>query len=672
MKNNLHNKISGSKIKNNISKLLVIAMIFTAVMGGFSDTAYGQMEISSIQDQISGANQYETAYQVAKANNPNPDTVVIVRGDKINGVPQVIDGLTASGIAGLENASTLLVEQNSIPSETKAALKDLNPKNVVIIGGPAAVSAKVHQEIYNLGITTKRVYGDNRYETAANVAKAMGTAKNDTAIIVDGNAVVDSLVAGPLAYNGYPILMVNNTRGDIPTATKSALKELGIEKVIIVGGTAVVSENIENQLNRLSGITVEKRFGGKNRVDTSLLLGAHLDYTKATSVSLINGVEYVDAVAASSLGAPVVYYNERHGMTEEIQQFIQSKGSVKLIGGTSIIQDAPAASQPETNAAQVIGSLENQYRSGYDQDSYLAIDIKSNQEMLIEGNSNSSNQFGWFQLRTADGKRVVSEFFDINRNGSYEARISLADAGISNQNRNQYEVLIFTAPERYTTYRSTYNGIMVQESASGLKFQRSLIYNDNMELFQKDNEVVAKDLDLSHLKPEDKITIENLAKEITKGITNEYDQVKAVHDWVAENIYYDYDGVRLNQRGRNDTMDTLNRRIAVCQGYAELTASLLRSIDIPTRMANGYALGASARNVSWSTADLSRSNHAWNEAYVDGRWIIMDATWNSTNRYENTKLTSGSIRSTYFDMSVEAFSITHKVFDRQRTIYFRY
>ena len=184
--------------------------------------------------------------------------------------------------------------------------------------------------------------------------------------------------------------------------------------------------------------------------------------------------------------------------------------------------------------------------------------------------------------------------------------------------------------------------------------------------------MVAKDLDLNHLKPEDQVIIKELAEEITEGINNEYDQVKAIHDWVAGNIYYDHDGVRYNQRGRNDTMDTLDRRIAVCQGYAELTASLLRSIGIPARMANGYALGASAGGATWETANLSSSNHAWNEAYVDGRWIVMDATWNSTNKYENGELTSGSIRSTYFDISIEALSNTHKIFDRQRTIFLRY
>jgi len=33
----------------------------------------------------------------------------------------------------------------------------------------------------------------------------------------------------------------------------------------------------------------------------------------------------------------------------------------------------------------------------------------------------------------------------------------------------------------------------------------------------------------------------------------------------------------------------------------------------------------------------TKTNHAWNEAFVDGKWIILDTTWDSFNYYENRK-----------------------------------
>jgi len=657
------------KMMKKLSMILAIAMMFTLVFAGIADTdytVYGQMEISSIEQHIIGADQYETAYKVAKLVNPNPSTVIIVRGDKVDGVPQVIDGLTASGIAGMENASILLVEKDHIPGATREALQDLKPNKGIIIGGTSAVSENVENELRSLGIQIDRLSGRSRVETAANVARKMGNAEEKTAIIVDGNAVVDSLVAGPLAHKGYPILMVNNNRGTIPEETKKVLAELKVEKVIIVGGYSVVSEDLEKQLNDLTGITVENRYGGRSRVQTSLILGEHEKFSNAESVSLVNGLEYVDAVAASTLGVPMVYYIERSGITEEIQEFITSKGSAQLIGGKTLTE------KTEESAAQEFSIASNIYRSGFNQEAFLEMEIRSNEQLRLEGKIANENRSGWLQIRNQKGERVVSEFFSIPSSGSYKVDLPLKSANISNQGSNEYEIRLITGADRYSTHYSAYTGIMMQESSSGLKFQRSYVYNDNLLMFQKDNAVTSKDLDLGHLKSEDRVTVGNLAKDITKGQTTDYAKVKAVHDWVAKNVYYDYDGVRNNTRGRNDTMETLDRRIAVCQGYAELTASLLRSIDIPARLANGYALGVSAGGSTWETADLSRSNHAWNEAYVDGRWIVMDATWDSGNRFENGKKSTGTLNGRYFDMSLEAFSITHMVFNRQRTIFLRY
>ena len=57
-------------------------------------------------------------------------------------------------------------------------------------------------------------------------------------------------------------------------------------------------------------------------------------------------------------------------------------------------------------------------------------------------------------------------------------------------------------------------------------------------------------------------------------------------------------------------------------------------------------------------------NHAWNEAYVDGRWVIVDTTWDSFNRYENgERIKSEKNSRLYFDANPEAFSQNHKIIE---------
>lgn len=290
--------------------------------------------------RIAGDNRYQTAHQIAKENDENPETVIIVRGDSVNGIPQVVDGLTASGLAGAENAQILMVSPNRIPNATWSAIHDLNPQKAIIVGGEAAVGDTVRKDLEDYGLEVSRVSGDNRFSTAAEVALQIGNAKDNTAIVVNGFAEVDSLVGGPLAHQGYPILMVNNARNMIPLETIDAIQTLEIEKLIIIGGTGVVSEAIESQLENLEGVTVETRYGGNNRVETSLLVGSHKGFSEADRVSIVNGWSFVDAVAASTLGVPVIYYNERHGIIKETEEFLTTKTDFRAIGGSSTIPDS--------------------------------------------------------------------------------------------------------------------------------------------------------------------------------------------------------------------------------------------------------------------------------------------------------------------------------------------
>lgn len=71
-------------------------------------------------------------------------------------------------------------------------------------------------------------------------------------------------------------------------------------------------------------------------------------------------------------------------------------------------------------------------------------------------------------------------------------------------------------------------------------------------------------------------------------------------------------------------------------------------------------MGIPTRYVRGVTGNLGA--HAWNEAYADGRWIILDTTWDSQNRYENGIFSEAKPCSTiYFDPSLEAFSESHRI-----------
>ena|GEM_PF-3818079 len=361
-------------MKRKLALVLSIMMVFTAVMGGFVAPVFADAHDAD-EYRIAGDDRFQTAQRIAEQNDENPETVIIVRGDGLAEDPNVVDGLTASGLAGTENAQILLVQEDRIPTFTAAALTSLDPTNVIIVGGESAVSAGVEAELVADGYNVDRVEGERRESTAAAVAMEMGVAKDNTAIIVDGFAKVDSLVAGPLAHQGHPILMVNNGQGTIPQATLDAIDELGIENLVVVGGEHVVSADLATELSEIEGVSVS-RLAGDTRVETAIAVAEFAAFDDFTSVSLVNGWSYVDAVAASTLGEPVIYLDLRQDrdwasdQNAEALALLQTKVGFQAIGGPvaiaeTIVTDAmgqivqaPEALEVESvsaiNATQVV------------------------------------------------------------------------------------------------------------------------------------------------------------------------------------------------------------------------------------------------------------------------------------------------------------------------------
>ena len=332
-------------MKKSLSMLLILTMVSLIVFGGFGSMIFAQT-MDWDEFRIAGADRYETAYEIGKISNPNPETVLIVRGDNNEeGMPQIIDGLTASVLAGAVDAPILLVGHNEVPAETLTALQEIDPNEAWIIGGTMAISATVEQEIEDLGILTKRVAGQNRFDTAAKIAMELEVVTGNIGIITNGNNenLVDSLVAGPLALQGHPILLVNNQRGEIPEETLDAIDELGIEELIIIGGTGAVSQAIEDELNDLTGVSVLTRLAGRNRYETSVKVAEFGAFDGMDIAYLVNGygTGFVDAVAASTLGAPILYFNRAwEEIPVVVVNHLRTLDRFMAIGGYLVATDA--------------------------------------------------------------------------------------------------------------------------------------------------------------------------------------------------------------------------------------------------------------------------------------------------------------------------------------------
>ena len=266
----------------------------------------------------------------------------------------------------------------------------------------------------------------------------------------------------------------------------------------------------------------------------------------------------------------------------------------------------------------------------------------------------------WLRINCAySGDEVYSHF--AKRDGSGSAVFDIALPG------GRYNLELFHSGERYSTYRAIFYGTNLQldwRGGSG-EFIQPQMYTHNSRISRGKREDIAALLYYlmpSHNIQSDHPDIRRLALQITAGTASDYDSAMAIHDWVCDNIYYNYDEYYLRSPfSGSSALRVLSSKTGVCEGYANLTAALLRAAGIPAKKILGYAQGVG----EWPRGfdPNVRNNHAWNEAYVDGRWVIMDATWNSDNDFEYGRFTnSGGLRGhRYFDVSPMLFSATHAI-----------
>ncbi|MET1132594.1 MAG: DUF3488 and transglutaminase-like domain-containing protein [Aeromicrobium sp.] len=127
--------------------------------------------------------------------------------------------------------------------------------------------------------------------------------------------------------------------------------------------------------------------------------------------------------------------------------------------------------------------------------------------------------------------------------------------------------------------------------------------------------------------------VTRLARERAGDADNDYDRMVALQDWLRTDFSYSveapvedgYDG-----NGLDVMEEFLRQQTGYCVHFASTLAVMGRVLDVPTRVAVGYAPGDSllGRTVDGATFGVDSDDlHAWTEVYFrDIGWIPFDAT----------------------------------------------
>jgi putative cell wall-binding protein len=248
--------------------------------------------------RLSGVNRYETALKLSRETFGAGSSAyaVLATGENFP------DALSAASISGVRDCPLLLTPTKTLYGGVLTELARLGATNVIIVGGPNAVSTAVETSIRNSGRAVTRLQGINRYETSARIADyviaAQGGTWPGTAFMARGDNFADALSAGPLAFaKGYPILLTRS--GDLPTETRAVMLSRHVNDVVITGGTSAVSSAVEATIRALPGMLNVERLQGADRYLTARAIadyGVKHQWVTCAYVGVATGVNFPDGL----------------------------------------------------------------------------------------------------------------------------------------------------------------------------------------------------------------------------------------------------------------------------------------------------------------------------------------------------------------------------------------
>ncbi|GLK17386.1 hypothetical protein GCM10017602_18680 [Herbiconiux flava] len=215
------------------------------VLGGTAAIAAsveaGLKAYSPAVSRIGGADRFVVSAAIS-ASVFAPKTPVVYLASGAN----FPDALSGSPAAGRAQAPVLLIEKDRIPDAVAAELTRLDPAEIVVLGGPNAISQSVVDQL----VTTKpvsRIEGADRFEVSGGISSQKFHDGAYTVYIASGATFPDALSGAPVAIaDGAPVLLL--TRDAVPSAVARELERLRPYRIVVLGGTAAVSNAVSEQL----------------------------------------------------------------------------------------------------------------------------------------------------------------------------------------------------------------------------------------------------------------------------------------------------------------------------------------------------------------------------------------------------------------------------------------
>lgn len=299
--------------------------------------------------RLSGADRFETAKRIAEEfNSSMVDNIIITSGynftNALSGsvlAKKINAPILLSGISDSENSSTLQYVQNHLNKNGK----------IYILGNEGNINESIIISLKSLGYSNIKILQDGeKYGSIKAINDEINANYGTPVVIASGNFFADGLsISAVAAAKGYPIVLSDTDA--LPAESEETIKKIKPSKIYIIGGTSVISDNVKENVKKLSGVSDENivRIWGEDRYSTSINIAKSFELNNKIA-TFASGVDFPDALAgsvlAAKLNAPLILISDNNNQQKKFIDLGEYSDQI-IFGGTASVSE-----QTQSNLAR--------------------------------------------------------------------------------------------------------------------------------------------------------------------------------------------------------------------------------------------------------------------------------------------------------------------------------
>lgn len=326
--------------------------------------------VTPVAARVAGDDRVGTALELSRRRD-RADTVVVARAGHF------ADALSGGPLAAANDGPLLLTGRDRLDLRVGDEIGRLGATRAYLLGGTAALSGHVADDLADLGLDVVRLAGQDRFETAAAVARQWAADRGHEYVqhvyVADGVTGWPDALSASAAAAGRGSLLLLVGGGEVPDATADLIGEWAAPNdsgyaqpvtVLVVGGPQAVSDRQVDTLEEATNGGDVWRLAGQTRYATSArAAGLYGGLWPAMSgpgpVWVATGHNWPDALAA---GPAAAAEGARVLLVDGHDPSRSPAATAALAGNLNMVEQVVPLGGPAVLSAAGVESLQDRLR----------------------------------------------------------------------------------------------------------------------------------------------------------------------------------------------------------------------------------------------------------------------------------------------------------------------